>query len=114
MKEATLRDFLHRKSRGGEVLRVTADRFYSRAALATLAAAAHHLARASPGGQFTVAQFRDAIGASRAFAVPILESLDRLGITQRIGDNRRIGKDFVPILGSAGPAHANGGKSAAR
>ena len=108
VKEATLRDFLHRKSRGGEVLRVGAERFYSRAALATLADGAHKLARAS-GGQFTVAQFRDATGTTRALAIPILELLDKLGITQRIGDNRRIGKDFVPILGAAVPERKQAG-----
>ena len=103
VKETTLRDFLHRKSRSGEVLRVTSDRFYLRAALATLAASAHELARTTPVGHFTAAQFRDVIGSGRGLAIQILEFLDKLGITQRLGDNRRIGKDFVPILGPAGP-----------
>jgi hypothetical protein len=31
----------------------------------------------------------------------ILECLGRLGITQRIGDARKMRKDFVPILGPA-------------
>ncbi len=103
VKEPTLRDFLHRKSRCGEVVRVTPERFYSRAALATVAADAHAVARASAGGLFTVAQFRDATGTTRALAIPLLELLDKLGITQRAGDNRRVGKDFVPILGPGEP-----------
>jgi selenocysteine-specific elongation factor len=106
LKEATLKDFLHRKSRTGEVMRVPPDRFYPRATLATLAATAHALARTSPGGTFTAAQFRDATGIGRGLAIEILETLDTLAITQRIGDQRKARKDFVPILGAAEPARA--------
>ena len=89
VKEPLLKDFLHRKSRGGDVVRVAPDRFYSREAMASIAAAAEDVARKA-GGTFTVAQFRDAIGTGRSIAVPLLECLDRMGITQRVGDNRRI------------------------
>jgi selenocysteine-specific elongation factor len=105
LKEAALKDFLHRKSRSGEVMRVPPDRFYPRATLATLAATAHALARSSPSG-FTAAQFRDATGIGRGLAIEILEFLDTLGITQRVGDARKMRKDFVPILGAAEPARA--------
>jgi len=103
LKEAALKDFLHRKSRGGDVMRVPPDRFYPRATLATLAATAHALARSSPNG-FTAAQYRDATGIGRSLAIEILEFLDTLGITQRVGDARKMRKDFVPILGAADPA----------
>ncbi|HUF82938.1 MAG TPA: selenocysteine-specific translation elongation factor [Burkholderiales bacterium] len=106
LKEATLKDFLHRKSRSGEVLRVPPARFYPRATLATLAATAHALARSCPGGAFTAAQYRDATGVGRTLAIEILECLDTLGITQRIGDTRKPRKDFAPILGAAEPARA--------
>ena len=101
VKEAMLKDFLHRKSRTGEVIRVTPERFYPRATLAQLAAIAQAVAQAAPGGQFTAAQFRDASGIGRGLAIEILECLDRLGITQRLGDARKMRKDFVPILGAA-------------
>ena len=104
LKEAALKDFLHRKSRGGEVMRVPPDRFYPRATLATLAATAQAVARASPNSMFTAAQFRDATGIGRGLAIEILEFLDTLGITQRVGDARKLRKDFVPILGAAEPA----------
>ncbi len=103
LKEAALKDFLHRKTRSGEVMRLPPDRFYPRATLATLAATAHALARANPSG-FTAAQYRDATGIGRTFAIEILELLDSLAITQRIGDARKARKDFVPILGAAEPA----------
>ena len=101
IKEAILRDFLHRKARTGEVIRVTPERFYPRATLAQLAAVAQLVTQTVPGGQFTAAQFRDASGVGRGLAIEILECLDRLGITQRIGDVRKMRKDFVPILGAA-------------
>jgi selenocysteine-specific elongation factor len=103
IREAALKDFLHRKSRGGEVLRVPPDRFYPRATLATLAATAQALARVGPAGTFTAAQYRDATGIGRGLAIEILECLDALGITQRQGDARKMRKDFVPILGAAEP-----------
>jgi selenocysteine-specific elongation factor len=96
-----LRDFLHRKARTGEVIRVTPERFYPRATLAQLAAVAQVVTQTVPGGQFTAAQYRDRSGVGRGLAIEILECLDRLGITQRIGDVRKMRKDFVPILGPA-------------
>ena len=52
---------------------------------------------------FPAAQFRDATGIGRTLAIEILEFFDTLGITQRIGDARKMRKDFVPILGAADP-----------
>jgi len=100
IKEPILKDFLHRKARTGELVRVTPERFYPRATLAQLAAVAQVVAQAVPAG-FTAAQFRDRSGVGRGLAIEILECLDRLGITQRIGDARKMRKDFVPILGAA-------------
>jgi len=103
LKEAMVKDFLYRKAKSGEVMRVTGDRFYPRSTLATLAAVAHATAQAQPNGQFTAAQYRDATGIGRSLAIEILEFLDSLGITQRVGDTRKMRKDFVPILGAATP-----------
>ena len=41
-------------------------------------------------GDFTVAEFRDATGLSRKYAVPILEWADKEGLTVRRGDTRRV------------------------
>jgi len=38
--------------------------------------------------EFTVAQFRDWVGSSRKYALPLLEYYDQKGITQRQGDKR--------------------------
>ena len=103
VKEPVLRDFLHRKSRTGEVLRVTPERFCLREMLAGLAATAAVVAKKAEGGLFIAAQFRDAIGTGRGLAIHYLEFFDRLGITQRFGDQRRTGKDFATQLGAAEP-----------
>ncbi|HST01205.1 MAG TPA: SelB C-terminal domain-containing protein, partial [Usitatibacter sp.] len=89
-KEPTLRDFLHRKAKGGEVVKVATDRFYLRETIDAFAATAREVSKAAPNGLFAAAQFRDAIGTTRAIAIPVLETLDRMGITQRVGDNRRV------------------------
>ena len=101
LKEPIVKDFLHRKAKGGEVMKVTAERFYPRTTLATLAAVAQATAQAQSSGMFTAAQYRDAIGVGRTLAIEILEFLDTLGITQRVGDARKMRKDFAPILGPA-------------
>jgi len=101
IKEAILRDFLHRKSKGGDVQKVTAERFYPRTTLAALAAIAQNTAQAQASGSFTAAQYRDATGTGRSLAIEILEHLDRIGITQRLGDARKMRRDYVPVLGPA-------------
>jgi selenocysteine-specific elongation factor len=40
--------------------------------------------------QFTVSEARRALGTSRRVAVPLLEHLDRRGLTERTGDRRRV------------------------
>ena len=104
LNETKLRDFLHRKSSTGEVMRVADDLFYPKVTLATLAANAAVVARSASRGLFSAAQYRDATGIGRTRAIKILEFFDSIGITQRIGDTRKMHKNFVPILGAAKPA----------
>jgi len=87
-KESILRDMLHRRAQAGEAVRVTDDRFYSRATMQRFIQVAREVANASPGGRFTAGKFRDGAGIGRALAVQVLETLDRLGVTHRIGDAR--------------------------
>jgi selenocysteine-specific elongation factor len=97
--ERELADFLHRKAATGEVIRVTSQRFYPREVLAQLAALATAMATEMPVHGFTAAQFRDRSGVNRTVAIEILECLDRLGITQRVDDARKLRNDYTPILG---------------
>ena len=44
----------------------------------------------SDHGPATASQLRQAIGTSRRVIIPFLEYLDRIGVTQRLGDSRRL------------------------
>jgi selenocysteine-specific elongation factor len=52
-----------------------------------LLARAEAVVRAAPGG-ITVSAFREALGTSRKYAVPLLEHFDRTGVSRRDGDLR--------------------------
>ncbi len=103
LPEQPLRDFLYRKSRTGEIMRITPQRFALRSTLARVAATSVRIAAHSEDGFFAAAQLRDAIGTGRGLAIHYLEFFDRLGITQRLGDRRRIARDFTTRLGSGEP-----------
>jgi selenocysteine-specific elongation factor len=86
-----LRELLRRK------LVVERDGVYFHpATIDAVARAAADLLRSSPAG-FTVAQLRDELGASRKYALPLVNELDARGITRRRGDLRLAG----PLLPSA-------------
>lgn len=76
-------ELLHRLLRQGELVRVSADLVY-------LPSTAEEIRRLilAMGDDFTVADFRDAAGISRKYAVPILEWADGEGLTRRRGDLR--------------------------
>lgn len=41
-------------------------------------------------GEGTVSELKNALGTTRKYAVPILEHMDRLGVTRRAGDKRKL------------------------
>jgi len=45
----------------------------------------------------TVSEFRDAIGATRKYALPLLQYFDNQGITHRVHDNRIIKRDKIRL-----------------
>jgi selenocysteine-specific elongation factor len=96
-----LTEMLYRRRAAGTVHRVGAERFCLRTTLAGLAATAATLARSSADGNFTVAQFRDAIGTGRLLAIEILECLDGAGATLRVGEVRRMRDEHVKLLDDA-------------
>ena len=72
----------------GRVGRVAGNRFFPSETVAHLVEVAAELARASPTGSFTAAEFKDRSGVGRNLTIEILEYLDRIGATRRIGDAR--------------------------
>jgi selenocysteine-specific elongation factor len=90
-----LRELLRRK------LVVERDGVYFHpATIDAVARAAADLLRSSPAG-FTVAQLRDELGASRKYALPLVNELDARGITRRRGDLRVAGPRLPGGAGSA-------------
>jgi selenocysteine-specific elongation factor len=47
--------------------------------------------RLADGSTMTMSELRDLLGTTRKYAVPIGEYLDRIGLTRRDGDTRRLG-----------------------
>jgi selenocysteine-specific elongation factor len=54
-------------------------------------------------GEITAASFRDLIGSSRKYTIPLLEYFDREGVTIRIGDVRRL--KSAPASQKQSPSH---------
>ncbi len=78
-------ELLHLLIRRGDLVRISHDLVYLPSQIATI----EEILRSLPDG-FTVADFRDAAGLSRKYAVPILEWTDRQAKTVRSGDRRRV------------------------
>ncbi|MDB5984149.1 MAG: selenocysteine-specific elongation factor [Pseudomonas sp.] len=89
--EATVRLLLRKLARLGQVHQVVRDLFYTEATVQQLAAMLLRLADANPVIQ--AATFRDTVGIGRKRSIQILEFFDRIGLTRRLGDQRRIRPD---------------------
>jgi selenocysteine-specific elongation factor len=89
---------LERTARAGLVLRIAEGRFLHKSAVVGLAANAEALAANSDRGLFDAAAFRDRIALGRGVSIELLEYFDRLGFTQRVGDQRRILKAAADVF----------------
>lgn len=67
----------------GEIVKVEDSLYYPKKTLDALEETVRGL-----GPRFTVAQFRDATGSSRKYALPILQYFDDKKVTRRVGDER--------------------------
>ena len=74
----------------GELVKVAVDLLFHKDALADAESALRAYLRER--GQTTVAEFRDLIGSSRKYVVPLLEYFDKQRVTRRVGDMRVLGK----------------------
>jgi len=76
----------------GVLVKVTADMFFHADALERIRGI---LERHFQGkDSMSVPEFKDLVGASRKYAVPLLEYLDRIGVTRRVGDARAPGRQL--------------------
>ena len=89
LPKKVVRDFIERLVAEGELVRVSREYLFERRALdQALAKVREHLASK---GTMTVAEFRDLVGTSRKYALPLLNYFDNQGHTVRDGDHRSAG-----------------------
>jgi len=74
----------------GELVKIAVDMLFHKDALAQ--AESQLRALLQERGQMTVAEFRDLIGSSRKYVVPLLEYFDKQRVTRRVGDMRVLGR----------------------
>jgi selenocysteine-specific elongation factor len=90
-------ELLHAAIRSGRLVRLADDLVYLPEQVDEI------ISRIQPMNEFTVAEFRDALGVSRRQAVPVLEWLDAQGWTSRRGDRRSIRRRPPPPEPDARP-----------
>jgi selenocysteine-specific elongation factor len=88
LSRAKLSEVIRLLERDGSVVRITTDMYF----LATSIEQLRNTLRKflSEKGEMTAASFRDLIGSTRKYTIPLLEYFDRDGLTIRIGDVRRL------------------------
>lgn len=75
----------------GKLVRLPSGLVLARSAIDELADTLRGEAEKDPSWQeFGVPQFKDRFGLSRKWAIPLLEHLDSVGITRRVGDKRQL------------------------
>jgi selenocysteine-specific elongation factor len=74
--------------REGAVVRITTDMYFLASSVEQLRQTLRKYL--TEKGEMTAASFRDLIGSSRKYTIPLLEFFDRDGLTIRIGDIRRL------------------------
>ncbi len=83
-----LRTVLVAMEREGRVVKIASDLYFSRAAAD--AARTRLVDYLKTHDAITAATFRDLLGASRKFAIALLDHFDHTGVTTRVGDTRRL------------------------
>jgi len=83
-----LNEVMRLLERDGSVVKIASDMYFLASSIEQL----KHTLRRYLGekGEITAAAFRDLIGSTRKYTIPLLEYFDRDGVTIRIGDVRRL------------------------
>lgn len=94
--ETQVRALLLKLARMGQLHQVVRDLFYSEPAIEKLAQCAITLAKND--NTLEVVEFRDALCLGRKRCVQLLEYLDRLGVTRRFANQRRVREESSMVL----------------
>jgi selenocysteine-specific elongation factor len=90
---------LKRVERFGRVAAVAPNRFFLPETVVRLAEIAASLSAQSPEESFTAAAFKDRSGIGRNLTIEVLEYLDKIGATRRVGDARVIVRSAAELFG---------------
>ena len=101
--EAEIRRILRMAARQGRVDQIAHDHFFARATTLEMVAIIRELGAQAAEGWFTAPAFRDRVQNGRKVAIQILEFFDRLGLTLRRGDLRRINPHRIDLFSPAPP-----------
>ena len=88
--ERTARDVLQLMAQEGVLVKVKEDLYFHRKAVAGLRE--RLVAFLKEHGEITTPQFKEMTGASRKYAIPLIEHFDLNQVTVRVGDNRVLRK----------------------
>jgi selenocysteine-specific elongation factor len=88
VNRAKLNEVIRLLEREGSVVRITSDMYFLAGSIDQLRTTLKKFL--TEKGEMTAAAFRDLIGSSRKYTIPLLEYFDREGLTIRIGDIRRL------------------------
>jgi len=94
-----LNRFLKRVERFGRVAPVAPNRYFLPETVVRLAELAAALAHESPERSFTATVFKDRSGIGRNLTIEVLESLDAIGCTRRLGEARVIVRAAAELFG---------------
>jgi len=83
-----LNEVIRLLERDGSVVRVTTDMYFLASSIEQLRGTLVRFL--GEKGEMNAAAFRDLIGSSRKYTIPLLEYFDRAGLTIRIGDIRKL------------------------
>ncbi|CAA7623449.1 selenocysteinyl-tRNA-specific translation factor [Magnetospirillum sp. LM-5] len=97
--EAEMRGVMKRVARMGRVVLVAQDHYFLRETMAEMAAIAADCAQQAKDGWLIAARFRDRLDNGRKVAILILEYFDRVGLTIRKGDLRKVRADRLTLFG---------------
>ena len=78
---------------------VAPNRFFLPETVARLADLAAALAGESPERSFTAAHFKDRSGIGRNLTIEVLEYLDKVGVTRRVGEARVMLRSAAELFG---------------
>jgi selenocysteine-specific elongation factor len=88
LNRGKLTEIVRLLEREGSVVRVTADMYFLASSIDQLRNTLRKFLLER--GEMNAASFRDLIGSTRKYTIPLLEYFDRDGLTIRIGDVRRL------------------------